>query len=208
MRRGIRIMAGKCLCCAAHGLSCLITAHHSAVNHTVLFDTEEYSFERNVTRLGVDLGGVDSIVLSHGHWDHAGAMLLALGMIRGRDGDRKIPYYAHPGIFRSRAVKLPNGALRRMVDIPSIEDLTAFGADVIVTTEPQFLHDGMFFVSGEIPRVTSYERGYPGQVRLLEDGQNWEPDELLMDERFLAVMSRTKAWLCLVHVRMPVSLTY
>lgn len=189
MRRGIRIMAGKCLCCAAHGLSCLITAHHSAVNHTVLFDTgpEEYSFERNVTRLGVDLGGVDSIVLSHGHWDHAGAMLLALGMIRGRDGDRKIPYYAHPGMFRSRAVKLPNGTLRRMEDIPSIEDLTAFGADVIVTTEPQFLHDGMFFVSGEIPRVTSYERGYPDQVRLLEDGQNWEPDELLMDERFLAV---------------------
>jgi len=37
-----------------------------------------------VTRLGVDLGAVESIVLSHGYADHAGAMLLALGMIRGR----------------------------------------------------------------------------------------------------------------------------
>jgi 7,8-dihydropterin-6-yl-methyl-4-(beta-D-ribofuranosyl)aminobenzene 5'-phosphate synthase len=189
IRRGVRMLASKCLCCAAHGLSCLVTAHRGGTSHIVLFDTgpEDYSFERNVTRLGADLGAVDSIVLSHGHWDHAGAMLLALGMIRGRNGGRTIPYYAHPGMFRSRGVKLPNGSLRLMEDIPSVADLTAFGADVVVTTEPQVLHDGMFFVSGEIPRVTPYERGFPGQVRLKEDGQTWEPDELLMDERFLAV---------------------
>jgi 7,8-dihydropterin-6-yl-methyl-4-(beta-D-ribofuranosyl)aminobenzene 5'-phosphate synthase len=97
MRRGIRMMAGKCLCCAAHGLSCLVTAYRGATSHTVLFDTgpEEYSFERNVTRLGADLGVVDSIVLSHGHWDHAGAMLLALSMMRSRNGGRKIPYYTN-----------------------------------------------------------------------------------------------------------------
>jgi len=189
MRRGIRIMASKCLCCAAHGLSCLVTAYRGPSSHTVLFDTgpEEYAFERNVTRLGADLGTVESIVLSHGHWDHAGAMLLALSMMRNRNGGRTVPYYAHPGMFHSRGVKLPNGTIRRMEDIPSMEDLTTFGAEVIVTTEPQALHDGMFYVSGEIPRVTPYERGYPGQVRLRADGQTWEPDELLMDERFLAV---------------------
>lgn len=189
MRRGIRMMAGKCLCCAAHGLSCLVTAQRGATSHTVLFDTgpEEHAFERNVTRLAANLEVVDSIVLSHGHWDHAGAMLLALSMMRSRNGGRKIPYYAHPGMFRSRGVKMPNGTVRRMEDIPSVEDLTAFGADVIVSTESQTLFDDMFFVSGEIPRVTPYERGYPGQVRLMDDGQTWEPDELLMDERFLAV---------------------
>lgn len=189
MRRGIRMMAGKCLCCAAHGLSCLVTAHRGATSRTVLFDTgpEEYAFERNVSRLGADLGTVESIVLSHGHWDHAGAMLLALNLMRGRNGGRKIPFYAHPGMFRSRAVKLPNGNVRRMEDIPSVETLTAFGAEVVLTTEPQALLDDMFFVSGEIPRVTPYERGYPGHVRLMDDGQTWEPDELLMDERFLAV---------------------
>jgi 7,8-dihydropterin-6-yl-methyl-4-(beta-D-ribofuranosyl)aminobenzene 5'-phosphate synthase len=189
MRRGIQLMASKCLCCAAHGLSCLITAHRGSISHTVLFDTgpEEYAFERNVTRLGADLGIVDSIVLSHGHWDHAGAMLLAIGMIRGRNGGRKIPCYVHPGMFRSRGVKLPNGTVRRMEDVPSVDDLTSFGAEAVVTREPQDLHDGMFFVSGEIPRVTAYERGYPGQVRLMDDGQNWEPDELLIDERFLTV---------------------
>jgi 7,8-dihydropterin-6-yl-methyl-4-(beta-D-ribofuranosyl)aminobenzene 5'-phosphate synthase len=189
MRRGIRLMASKCLCCAAHGLSCLVTAYRGDASHTVLFDTgpEEYAFERNVTRLGADLGRVESIVLSHGHWDHAGAMLLALGMIRSRNGGRAVPCYTHPGMFRSRAVKLPNGSVRRMEDIPSKDDLTSFGAEVVVTREPQVLLDDMFFVSGEIPRVTAYERGYPGQVRLADDGQTWEPDELLLDERFLAV---------------------
>lgn len=189
MRRGIRMMASKCLCCAAHGLSCLVTAYRGDTSHTVLFDTgpEEYTFERNVTRLGADLGRVESIVLSHGHWDHAGAMLLALGMIRSRNGGRAVPYYAHPGMFCSRAVKLPNGTVRRMEDIPTREDLTSFGAELVVTRDPQVLLDDMFFVSGEIARVTAYERGFPGQVRLADDGQTWEPDELLMDERFLAV---------------------
>ena len=188
-RRGLRTMASKCLCCAAHGLSCLVTAHRGGKSRTVLFDTgpEEYAFERNVTRLGADLGAVDGIVLSHGHWDHAGAMLLALGMIRGRNGSKAVPFYGHPGMFRSRGVKLPNGTVRPMEDVPSVADLTTFGADVVLATQPQALLDGMFYVSGEIPRVTPFERGYPGQVRLADDGKTWEPDEMLVDERFLAV---------------------
>ena len=188
-RRGFKIGAAKCLCCAVHGLSCLVTAHRGDERRTVLFDTgpEDYAFERNATRLAVDLGAVESIVLSHGHWDHAGAMLLALGMIRSRNGGREVPYYAHPGMFHTRGVRQPNGTVRRMEDVPSIADLTAFGAQVINTTEPRALLDGLFYVSGEVPRVTGFERGYPGQMRRSADGEGWEPDELLMDERWLGV---------------------
>jgi len=188
-RRGFKSLASRCLCCAAHGLSCLVTATRGGKSRTVLFDTgpEDYAFERNVTRLGADLSVVESIVLSHGHWDHAGAMLLALGMIRGKTGGKSIPWYGHPHMFGTRGVKLPNGTVRQMEDIPSIADLTAFGAEVIATREPQSILDDMFYVSGEIPRVTRYERGYPGQVRLSVDGTTWEPDEALIDERFLAV---------------------
>jgi 7,8-dihydropterin-6-yl-methyl-4-(beta-D-ribofuranosyl)aminobenzene 5'-phosphate synthase len=166
-----------------------VTAHRGGKSRTVLFDTgpEDYAFERNVTRLAVDLGAVESIVLSHGHWDHAGAMLLALGLIRSRNGGREVPYYAHPGMFRTRGVRQPNGTVRRMEDVPSIADLTAFGAQVVSTTEPQALLEGLFYVSGEVPRVTGFERGFPGQMRHTEDGAGWEPDELLMDERWLGV---------------------
>ena len=187
-RRGFKLNAYKCLCCAVHGLSCLVTVHRGDKRQTVLFDTgpEDYAFERNVTRLGVDLGAVESIVLSHGHADHAGAMLLALGMIRGRNGGRDVPFYAHPGMFMSRGVRQPNGNVLQMEDVPSLQDLKDFGAEVVLTTEPQAFLDGGFYVSGEIPRVTSFERGFPGQMRRTATGE-WETDELLMDERWLAV---------------------
>src|SRR5580704_7775729 len=76
-RHGMQELSGDRLCCACHGYSCLVTAHRGALQHTVLFDSgpEEYAFGRNAERLGVDLGMVETIVLSHGHWDHAGGML-------------------------------------------------------------------------------------------------------------------------------------
>lgn len=186
--------SARCLCCAVHGLSCLVTATRGAVTHAVLFDSgpEDYAFERNTTRLGADLGKVESIVLSHGHWDHSGAMFLAIDAIRRGNGAREVPYYAHPGMFRPRGMTGPGGAVRPMDPVPAIDDLAQRGARVIATTEPQsFLHE-MFFVSGEIPRVTPFERGLPGQVRRTEDGRGWEKDELVLDERWLGVHVKDK----------------
>ena len=90
-KRGMRQLSGNCLCCGAHGLSCAITAWRGDMSHTLLFDTgpEASVFERNVERLGFDMGTVEGIVLSHGHWDHCGAMLRALDMIRARNGGRR-----------------------------------------------------------------------------------------------------------------------
>jgi 7,8-dihydropterin-6-yl-methyl-4-(beta-D-ribofuranosyl)aminobenzene 5'-phosphate synthase len=189
-RRRLRASSGRCLCCAVHGLSCLITAFRGSERRSVLFDSgpEDYAFERNATRLGVDLGAVESIMLSHGHWDHAGAMLLALNAIRARTGgNKRIPFYAHPRMFRSRGMKLPNGDVRLTDDIPSVDDLTTHGADVVVTTEPQVILSDMFYISGEIPRATSFEPGLPDQVRRTDDGKGWEPDTLVLDERWLAI---------------------
>jgi 7,8-dihydropterin-6-yl-methyl-4-(beta-D-ribofuranosyl)aminobenzene 5'-phosphate synthase len=188
-RRGINILAGDCLCCAAHGLSCLIKVTRGGETRTLLFDSgpEADVFSRNAQRLGADLGSVEAIVLSHGHWDHGGGMLRALDHIRGGNGGREIPYYAHPAMFRQRAAKLPDGGFRLMEDVPSPKALAMHGARVISTTEPQFALEGNFYVSGEIARTTTFERGLPGQHRLADDGVTWEPDELLMDERFVAV---------------------
>ena len=188
-RHGHFVLGGSCLCCAAHGLSCLITVRRGARTTTLLFDTgpEDRTFEQNVSRLGTDLSSVEAIVLSHGHWDHGGAMLRALQIIRDRNGGKEIPYYAHPDMFRTRAMKRPDGSFRVMEDVPGIAALTANGAKVVNTTEAASLLDGMAYVSGEIPRVTAFERGLPGQHRKTLDGEGWELDELIMDERFVAV---------------------
>jgi 7,8-dihydropterin-6-yl-methyl-4-(beta-D-ribofuranosyl)aminobenzene 5'-phosphate synthase len=188
-RKGMRELTGDSLCCACHGLSYLITGHRGDSHRTVLFDSgpEEYAFERNCTRLGADLGAVESIVLSHGHWDHGGGMLKALDLIRARNGNRRIPYYAHPDMFRSRARKLPNGQMLPSKDVPSVEILTERGAQVVNTRTSQTLLDGMFCLSGEIPRVTPFERGLAGHYQRTEDELDWTPDPWLIDERFLSV---------------------
>jgi 7,8-dihydropterin-6-yl-methyl-4-(beta-D-ribofuranosyl)aminobenzene 5'-phosphate synthase len=193
-KRGLRRLSGRCLCCAAHGLSCAITAWRGDTARTLLFDTgpDAWVFERNVERLGFDMGCVNGIVLSHGHWDHCGAMLRALEMIQLKNGGRAVPTYMHPGMYRTRAMKAPDGSMRPFEDVPTQAMLEQQGALVVHATEAQLILDELFYVSGEIPRVTAFETGMPGQYRRTEDGLGWEPDPLLMDERFVAVRVKDK----------------
>ena len=193
-KRGLRRLSGCCLCCGAHGLSCAITAWRGDTARTLLFDTgpDDWVFERNVERLGFDMGSVNGIVLSHGHWDHCGAMLRALEMIQLRNGGRAVPTYMHPGMYRTRAMKAQDGSMRPFEDVPSQAKLEQQGALVVHATEAQLILDDLFYVSGEIPRVTAFETGMPGQYRRTEDGLDWEPDPLLMDERFVAVNVKDK----------------
>lgn len=186
-RKGMRMLSGKELCCAHHGLSYLVTAQRGPVSHAVLFDAgpEGDAFERNASRLGADLGSVESIVLSHGHWDHAGGILRAIELIRDRNGMKEIPYFAHPKMFASRARELPGGTMFPMEDVPTIEVLTRSGARVVNTTREQVLLN-VFYVSGEIPRVTPFEQGLPFHYQKSADGQHWEADPWIVDERYMA----------------------
>jgi len=177
------------LCCAAHGFSCLTTAYRGSQKHTLLFDSgpEPYAFVRNCQRLNADLGSVEAVLLSHGHFDHAGGFLDALDHIRENNGNRSVPFYGHPDMFRSRGLMLPNKAMLPFEDIPADDALTAHGAQLALSKTSEVVLDGMFGISGEIPRVTPFERGFPAHYRRTVDGKDWEPDPLIMDERFLAV---------------------
>ena len=48
------------------------------------------------------------------------------------------------------------------------------------------------YFSGEIPRITSFERGFPGHLRRNSNDTEWKPDPFIMDERYLAVNVRNK----------------
>ena len=187
-------ISGEHICCACHGLSLIITIKTGEVEHTVLFDggPEGYAVIRNGARLHVDFGAIDAVVLSHGHWDHAGGLLAALDLIRKNNGGQEVPFYVHPDMFRKRGVRRPGGMLLPYKKIPDPLTLIKNGAGVISSTETQVFQSDMFYVSGEIPRVTPYETGYAGHVRRTEDDTEWESDPWIMDERFLAVNVRDK----------------
>lgn len=58
-----------------HGLSFYI----ETANHKLLFDLgPDELFLRNAEKLSVDIGAVDTVVISHGHDDHGGALKLFL----------------------------------------------------------------------------------------------------------------------------------
>ncbi|MDI1265913.1 MAG: MBL fold metallo-hydrolase [bacterium] len=188
-RRGMRLIGGHCLCCAAHGFACLVTAWRNGKGHRVLFDTgpEPHVLLRNVERLDVDLATIEAIVLSHGHFDHMGGLVETLDAIRACNGGVDIPVYVHPGMFRTRAQQMPDGTMLVIEDVPDPATMRAHGAEVIETAREVALLDDMFHVSGEIARVTPFERGLPGHFARAGAGDAWEPDPLLLDERYLAI---------------------
>ncbi len=193
-RQGMRIMAGAAMCCANHGLSLVITAHTPAGPRTILFDggPVDYAVERNGVRLGIDFGAIGTVMLSHGHWDHAGGLPRAIGLIVQANGGRAVPLFLHPGMFRPRGQRQPDGGVLPMDPIPTPDEWALLGAEPVATDAAQTCLDAVFFISGEIPRITAYETGLINQVCRPTDGADWAPDPLVMDERFLAVHVRGK----------------
>jgi 7,8-dihydropterin-6-yl-methyl-4-(beta-D-ribofuranosyl)aminobenzene 5'-phosphate synthase len=187
-------LSGRCTCCAHHGLSLLITVRVGGATHTVLFDTgpEAATFLRNAEILRVDFSAIDAVVLSHGHWDHGGGLVEAIEAISQARGGRDVDCFVHPGMFSERAMQRPTGELLRFESVPDPAVLARAGANVVITREAQSIAEGAIYLSGEIPRVTPYETGLPGHVRRRDDDQSWEPDPLIMDERFISVHVRDK----------------
>jgi 7,8-dihydropterin-6-yl-methyl-4-(beta-D-ribofuranosyl)aminobenzene 5'-phosphate synthase len=190
----MRELSGRCTCCAHHGLSLLMTAHVGSAKRTVLFDTgpEAATFLRNADILGVDFAAIDAVVLSHGHWDHGGGLVAAIEAIAKARQVQTVECFMHPGMFAERALQRPNGELLKFESVPDPDVLAKAGARVINTRDPQFVAEGAFYLSGEIPRITPYETGLPGHVRRRDDSQPWEPDPLIMDERFISVHVKDK----------------
>jgi 7,8-dihydropterin-6-yl-methyl-4-(beta-D-ribofuranosyl)aminobenzene 5'-phosphate synthase len=191
---GAAEISGLTLCCAQLGLALVLTAYVGERRHTLLFDAgpEGVLFLRNCKNLGVTLADVEAIAVSHGHWDHMGALLEALDHITQRDKGRRVPCHVNPGMFLERGATLTTGQIAPFQRVPSPGALAAHGAQVVNSREPRLLVDDCFYLSGEIPRVSSFEKGRPDHLCRRSADEPWEPDPLIMDERYVAVHVREK----------------
>jgi len=189
---GAEELSGTTLCCAQLGLSLMLTGHSGDMRHKLLFDAgpEGAILLRNCQDLGVALDDVEEIAVTHGHWDHMGGLTSALDEITR--GKRKVPCHVNQGMFLERGARLSDGRIMPFEKVPSVQVLAEHGAEVVNNGEERTLLDGFFYLSGEIPRVTSFETGRLDHLCRDADDKPWRPDPFLMDERYLAANLRDK----------------
>ena len=167
---------------AEHGFSVLVTVTRTGREHRFLFDagTSPDGVAENMRRLDIDPGSIEAIVCSHGHFDHTTGID---GLIRAV-GRANLPVLIHPHFWRRRRVVLPG---YEPIELPSTSRraLDEAGFDVIEEQQPSFLFDRSVLITGEVPRTTGYEPGFPPQQAWI--GGGWQPDPLVLDDQALIV---------------------
>jgi 7,8-dihydropterin-6-yl-methyl-4-(beta-D-ribofuranosyl)aminobenzene 5'-phosphate synthase len=173
---------------AEHGFSALVSVRRGAVTTRLLFDTglSPDAMVTNASRLGIDLSDVQAVILSHGHFDHAGG----LAGLAGRRGVRSLPMVVHPMIWTRRRLAVPG---REPDEMPTLSRraVDAEGFTVIERREPSLLVDGCVLITGEVDRTTEFERGMP-PVHQRWTGEAWEHDPLVIDDQALVVNVRDR----------------
>jgi 7,8-dihydropterin-6-yl-methyl-4-(beta-D-ribofuranosyl)aminobenzene 5'-phosphate synthase len=127
----------------------------------VLFDTgaRPDTVLRNAEELGIELSSVDTVVLSHNHWDHTGGLVTLRRSLKARNASALQETHVGKGIFLPRSLdteavkKLPPIPAELLVDVADVRDAyEALGGRFVVHDEPRELYPGVW-VTGPIPRV-------------------------------------------------------
>jgi 7,8-dihydropterin-6-yl-methyl-4-(beta-D-ribofuranosyl)aminobenzene 5'-phosphate synthase len=137
---------------AKHGLSLLVETSLAGINSRVLFDVGPPPdiILRNAKMLNADILKVDAIAISHGHYDHAGALLEVLRCIR-----QSIPVIAHPSVFIPKFALRPK--LRFIGQSFDSASVRAAGGVPLLVRNPVKIAVGVM-TSGEIARETFFEK--------------------------------------------------
>ena len=171
---------------AEHGLAFLVSVTSGERRRTLLFDTGSSVgvLMHNLRALGADPAEIETIVLSHGHFDHT----IGLNGLAQRL-EPLPPLICHPDVWLRRRVAIPG---REPFELPttSKEKIRSAGFEVIEERKPCSLLDGGLLVTGEIERTTEFERGLPVQ-QALRDGE-WQPDPLMHDDQALVAQLEDK----------------
>jgi len=170
-----------------HGLAYYIETVVDSKSHAFMFDygLDFHGVSRNMELLDIDVRSLEALGLSHGHFDHYSNLvpILKYNRTKIRKG---IPLYLGEEAFARRFVNYPKG----IFDISGLSDLEQLKRDEIETLglvkivefkEPTPIVPGAYF-TGNIERVTEYEKGSP--ILFIKRGDKMELD-LFMGEQSL-----------------------
>ena len=176
-------------------------------NYTYLFDTgvTEDGVIRNADLLSLDFGRIDGIILSHGHFDHCTGLVNILKKITSKRSS-PIDIFLHPDAFLRRWLVLSNGKRARMPSLVE-KQLEFLGGSVHKSDKATVLpskENPFLLMTGQIPRKTRFEKGFPYQYAENSDNVDHDndnpddknlnliPDPLVKDDQSIVVNLRKK----------------
>ena len=167
---------------AEPGFSALVRVTTAGRERTILFDAgvTPTGVVENMRRLGLSPGDIETIVLSHGHWDHVAGME---GIAR-EVGRPNLPVLIHPAFWRRRRIAIP-GMEPGELPATSRSALEGAGFEIVEERSPSFLLDGSVLVTGEVDRTTPFETGFLGHEAHVHG--SWQPDPLILDDQALVM---------------------
>jgi 7,8-dihydropterin-6-yl-methyl-4-(beta-D-ribofuranosyl)aminobenzene 5'-phosphate synthase len=155
-----------------HGLSFYVEAD----DRRILFDTgQNLGLANNAEVLGIDLSRIDTVVLSHGHYDHSSGLKSLL------DCNTNFTLHAHPEVFSSKVRRAGDG--HKYIGIPVDRNaLEQKGIKIQFDKDPVSLAPGIT-TTGEIPLTNDFEA--VGSEFFLKNGDDLTADTLADDRALI-----------------------
>jgi len=165
---------------AEHGLSFYINVFSDGKEHKILMDTGLSCgcMLHNARQLRISLDQIETVVLSHGHFDHTGGLSTFL-----QTSAHQVPVIVHPDAFLKRRLNSPG---REPVNLPELDpvSLKKDHADIQQHSGPSLHAGGHLMATGEVERTEPFEKGFPGMEAW--DGNGWAPDPIRDDQAIIA----------------------
>ena len=172
---------------AEHGLCLLVSVFQGSEKTSILFDAgySKIGVLHNVEQLEIDLGVIDTMVLSHRHLDHTAGLYALLESLT-----MPVTMVVHPEAFiADRYLKQKDGSIVQFPNILSRDKLKDYGVNIMENADPLLIAGGCIGVTGTVERTTGFEKGMPNA--LTEKDGEMEKDPVADDQAlFLHLKNR------------------
>lgn len=163
-----------------HGLCIYIEAN----NHRILFDLGASSlFAKNAEKLGIDIAKVDTVIISHGHYDHGGGLKTFLDM------------------NNNAKIYIKKDAFNEFYSIRNNEESVYIGLDnklldnerFIFTEDYHVIDKGLELFSGIADRVLYSQSN---NVLMVKENESLIKDKFLHEQNLVITEEDTNVLLC------------